>query len=486
MGETSHTGLGLFGGATASVHEEVSRRELRQRELRQRELSRREWLRIGSIGSIGAAGLSLPALLWADEARSPLAAPRADACIIIHLNGGPSHLDMWDMKPDAPAEVRGEFKPIASSLPGLMVSEHLPRMATRMHRCTLVRSMHHSVNNAHAAAVYVSLTGHDRGEQGGGTKPTDNPTPGSVLSLLRPPPIDAIPHAALPYMTKEGAGGPPQPGFFGGWLGRAADPLWILRDPNASDFSIPEFTLRGDMPSDRLAGRGGLLGDLNRQLDAARGAPGPLAMNRFQQRALDVLTSSKTQAALRLDREPAALRDAYGRNIYGQSVLLARRMIEAGTRLVTVSWAPDANATWDTHGGNFKKLKNTLLPQFDAACSTLIDDLSARGMLERTVIAVLGDFGRTPKINGNDGGRDHWNFCYSILFAGGGFKPGLVYGASDRTGAFPADRPVTPGQSIATLYQALGIDYRQQLLDSLQRPHRIVPVGDAVNELLNG
>jgi uncharacterized protein (DUF1501 family) len=207
-------------------------------------------------------------------------------------------------------------------------------------------------------------------------------------------------------------------------------------------------------------------------------------MNRFQQRALDVLTSSTTQAALRLDREPAELRDAYGRNIYGQSVLLARRMIEAGTRLVTVSWAPDANATWDTHGGNFKKLKNTLLPQFDAAFSTLIDDLSARGMLERTVVAVLGDFGRTPKINGNDGGRDHWNFCYSILFAGGGFRPGLVYGASDRTGAFPADRPVTPGQSIATLYQALGVDYRRQLLDSLQRPHRIVPVGDVVPELL--
>ena len=443
--------------------------------------SRREVLRWGAVG---AAGLNLPALYWAEQARAENIAPHADACIIIHLNGGPSHLDMWDMKPDAPAEVRGEFKPISSSLPGVSVCEHLPRLATQMHRCTLIRSMHHSVNNAHAAAVYVSLTGHDRGELGGGTKPTDNPCPGAVLSMLRPPPATAIPHVALPYMTKEGAGGPPQPGFFGGYLGRSSDPLWVLRDPNADDFSIPEFAMRQDVPLDRLAGRSGLLDGLNRQLDEARGAAGPTAMNRFQHRALDVLTSAKTQTAFRLDQEPIALREAYGRNIYGQSVLLARRLIEAGTRLVTMSWAPDANATWDTHGSNFKKLKNPLLPQFDAACSTLIQDLADRGMLERTVVAVLGDFGRTPKINGADAGRDHWNFCYSILFAGGGFKPGLVWGASDRHGAFPADRPVTPGQSIATLYHALGVDCRAQLYDSLQRPHRIVPIGDAIPELL--
>jgi hypothetical protein len=447
-------------------------------------LNRRDTLRLGALG---AFGLNLPELLHADESRSQGPAgpePTADACIILHLNGGPSHLDMWDMKPGAPTEIRGEFQPIASSLPGVSVCEHLPKLATQMHRCTLIRSMHHSVNNAHAAAVYVSLTGHDRGELGGGTKPTDNPTPGAVLSLLRPPPADAIPHATLPYMTKEGAGGPPQPGFFGGWLGRAADPLWILRDPNADDFSIPEFSARGDVPSARLSGRSTLLDDLNRRLSDSSHAPGPVAMNRFQRRALDVLTSSATQAALRLDQEPAALREAYGRNIYGQSTLLARRLIEAGTRLVTISWAPDANATWDTHGSNFKKLKNPLLPQFDSACGTLIRDLHERGMLERTVVAVLGDFGRTPKINGNDGGRDHWNFCYSILFAGGGFQPGLVYGASDRHGAFPADRPVSPGQSIATLYQALGVDHRRQLFDSLQRPHRIVPVGDAIPELL--
>lgn len=444
--------------------------------------NRRDWLRTTSVG---LCGLGLPDLLAADDRRAPtVAAPRADSCIILHLNGGPSHLDMWDMKPQAPVEVRGEFQPIASSLPGVQVSEHLPRLAKWMHECTLVRSMHHSVNNAHAAAVYVSLTGHDRGEIGGGTRPTDNPTPGAVVSMLRPPPPHAVPHAVLPYVTKEGAGGPPQPGFFGGFLGRAHDPLWILRDPNAADFAVPEFTLQRDVPVDRLAGRGDLLRQLNERLDGAERTGGLGAMNRFQRRALDVLTSDSTQTALRIDREPEKVRESYGRNIYGQSALLARRLIEAGTRVVTVSWAPDANATWDTHGGNFKKLKGSLLPQFDAACSSLLEDLRARGLLDRTLVAVLGDFGRTPKINQNDGGRDHWNFCYSILFAGGGMKRGYVHGASDKIGAFPADRPVTPGESIATLYHCLGVDPRGQLYDSLERPHRVVPTGDVLDDLL--
>lgn len=430
-------------------------------------------------------GLSLPSLLAADEAaKGESITPRADAMIVIHLNGGPSHLDMWDMKPDAPDGIRGEFKPIATSLPGVQFSEHLPGLAKHAHECTLVRSMFHSVNNAHAAAVYTSLTGHDRGEIGGGTLPTDNPSLGSVAALVRPTPPNVVSHAALPYMTKEGANGPPQPGFFGGWMGRGFDPLWILKDPSAADFSVPELTLLKEVSADRLAHRGELLTQFNARL-AGEGGRGPLeAMNKFQRRALDVLTSDAAQGAFRLDREPAALRDAYGRNIYGQSVLLARRLVEAGTRVVTVSWAPDANATWDTHGGNFKKLKGTLLPQFDAACSTLLADLSQRGLFDRTLVAVLGDFGRTPKVNNNDGGRDHWNYCYTLMLAGGGIKQGLVYGASDKTGAFPADRPTPPGDIIATLYHLLGIDHRRELLDRFARPHRIVPKGDVVSDLI--
>jgi uncharacterized protein (DUF1501 family) len=208
-------------------------------------------------------------------------------------------------------------------------------------------------------------------------------------------------------------------------------------------------------------------------------------MNAFQHRALDVLTSGKTQRAFKLTDEPDAVRDAYGRNIYGQSVLLARRLIEAGTRVVTVSWAPDANATWDTHGGNFKKLKDPLLPQLDSAFGSLMQDLKERGRLERTLVVVSGDFGRTPKINNNDGGRDHWNYCYTILLAGGGIRPGYIHGASDRTGAFPADRPTTPGDILATMYRLLGIDHRQELTDRAGRPHRLVPKGEVVTELLS-
>jgi hypothetical protein len=447
-----------------------------------RNFSRRQIL---EIGALGLAGVSLPRLLRAEaSATASGTTARADSCIIIFLDGGPSHLDMWDMKPEAPDGIRGEFKPIPTSLPGVQFSEHLPRLATQMHRATLIRSMHHSVNNAHAAAVYTALTGHDRGEIGGGTLPTDNPSPGSVLAMVRPPERQIVPHITLPYITKEGAGGPPQPGFFGGLLGRAYDPLFVLRDPNSPDFAVPELTLLGDVSLERLEARRALLSEVDRRFATSSGRLTQESMDRFQQRALDLLTAETTQQAFRLSSEPDSVRDSYGRNIYGQSVLLARRMIEAGTRMVTIAWAPDANATWDTHGSNFKNLKGTLLPQFDAACASLISDLADRGLLERTVVAVLGDFGRTPKINANNAGRDHWNFCYSVLFAGGGFKPGFVYGASDKIGAFPARNAMTPGECIATLYHVLGIDAGMFIHDQFDRPHRLVPKGDVVADLL--
>ncbi|HEY4313268.1 MAG TPA: DUF1501 domain-containing protein [Pirellulales bacterium] len=446
-----------------------------------RMFSRRQMLQIGGLG---LAGVSLPRLLRAEANASAAGlTPRADSCIIIFLNGGPSHLDMWDMKPEAPDGIRGEFQPIATTLPGVQFSEHLPRLATQMHRATLIRSMHHSVNNAHAAAVYTSLTGHDRGEIGGGTLPTDNPSPGSVLAMLRPPQRQIVPHITLPYITKEGAGGPPQPGFFGGLLGRSFDPLFVLRDPNAADFAVPELTLLADVSLERLAARRSLLSEVDQRFSGP-GRSAQDSLDRFQQRALDLLTSETTQQAFRLSAEPDSVRDSYGRNIYGQSVLLARRMIEAGTRLVTISWAPDANATWDTHGGNFQKLKDILLPQFDGACTSLITDLADRGLLDRTLVAVLGDFGRTPKINANNAGRDHWNFCYSVFLAGGGFKPGFVYGASDKIGAFPARNAMTPGDCIATIYHVLGIDSGMFIHDQFQRPHRLVPHGDVMGELL--
>ncbi len=443
--------------------------------------SRRDILRVGSF-SLGA--LSLSQLLHAQESSSS-SAPEAtaDACIILFLNGGPSHLDMWDMKPETGEGIRGEFQPIATSIGGYQMCEHLPTLARQVHRTTVVRSMHHSVNNAHAAAVYCALTGHDRGEQGGGAKPTDNPALGSVLGAVRPAERTIVPYVHLPYITKEGAGGPPQPGFFGGWLGRSTDPLFITRDPNAADFSVPELTLIHDVSSQRLAARRSLMQHLEvEQIGISASATGE-QMTGFQQQALALLTSTETQAALDISREPDAVRDRFGRNIYGQSVLLARRLIEAGTRLVTVSWAPDANATWDTHGSNFQKLRDPLLPQLDAACSSLLTDLDARGLLERTIVAVMGDFGRTPKVNAN-AGRDHWNWCYSLQLFGGGFREGLIYGSSDSIGAYPASQPLIPGDIIATIYHALGVPHDMHLPDNLGRPLRIVPVGDVAGELL--
>ena len=433
--------------------------------------------RMMQLGGIGCLNLSLPQLLKADN--KPEVPRKADACIVIFLDGGPSHLDMWDMKPNAPAEIRGEFKPIATSVPGLQFGEHLPRLARLAHETTVIRSAHHGVNNSHAAAVYAALTGHDRGENGGGTKPTDYPAIGSVLGKVYPPTKPVIPYVSMPFITKEGAGGPPQPGFFGGWLGRTHDPLFVLRDANIPGFEIEELAPPADIPSDRLRSRRALLGSLRH--DA--GDRIARDMNGFQHNAFDLLTSPTTQQAFRIEQESDRTRDSYGRNIYGQSTLLARRLIEAGTRLACVSWAPDANATWDTHGNNFVSLKTKLLPQLDAAVSSLLTDLSARGMLERTLVVVMGEFGRSPKVNPG-AGRDHWNFCYSLMLAGGGVKRGHVFGASDKIGGRPSSNPVTPADIVATIYQTLGIPKDLELRDGLDRPFALVPWGDVIPDVL--
>ncbi len=435
-------------------------------------VSRRRMLQVGGASLLG---LSLPQLI---RARESVASASADACIVIFLNGGPSHLDMWDMKPDAPAEIRGEFKPIPTSVPGVQFGEHLPRLARLMHHATVVRSVHHSVNNAHAAAVYTGLTGHDRGDTNVaiGTRTTDQPSIGSVVGFVRPPGNPVVPYVSMPYITQEGKGGPPQPGFFGGILGRTYDPLFVLRDPNAPDFAMPELTLGPDIDPRRLD-------DRRRLIDHMAGSVAANDMGGFQTRAFDLLTAPDTQRAFRLDREPAKVRETYGRNIYGQSVLLARRLIEAGTRVACISWAPDANATWDTHGNNFQSLKKSLLPQLDLAVSALLNDLHDRGMLKRTLVAIMGEFGRSPKVNPG-AGRDHWNFCYSLMLAGGGIKAGYIHGASDKIGSRPSSQPVKPADIIATIYHCLGIAKDHEMQDRLARPIQLVPWGDVVSELV--
>ncbi|MEX1233198.1 MAG: DUF1501 domain-containing protein [Planctomycetaceae bacterium] len=441
------------------------------------------------IGGLGLMGVSLSRLL---ESRARAAttgiAPLADNAIILFLSGGPSHIDMWDMKPEASAEIRGEFSPIATTVPGYQISDQMPKLAQQVHRATVVRSMHHSVNNAHAAAVYTSMTGHDRGDAkvAIGASPQDYPCFGSVMQLLRPTDRPVVPHVSLPDQAEEGKGGPPQPGYYGGILGKSYDPLFVLKDPNAPDFAVPELTLMTDVTAQRLTHRRDLFSALDQQLRSEQSQSVTSSMSSFQDRAMQLLLANETQKAFQISDEPDSLRDRYGRNIYGQSVLMARRLIEAGTRVVSIAWAPDANSTWDTHGSNFVSLRNVLLPQFDAACATLIADLADRGRLDRTLVIVLGDFGRTPKITGNGPpyGRDHWNFCYSIMLAGGGIKGGYQYGASDAIGAFPASSPLVPGDVVSTIYHALGISHEELIYDKTNRPHRLVPEGDVVYDLL--
>lgn len=434
-------------------------------------ITRRNMLQIGAIGALN---LGLPDLLAADErAAARGIRATADSCILVFLNGGPSHLDMWDMKPDLPEEMRSEFRPIATSLPGVEVCEHLPRLSRVMSRCTLVRSVHHD-QVAHAPAVYTALTGIRSNVRAGivGAKPTDHPAVGSVAASHRPPATLVPPYVLLPHLTQEGAGGPPQPGFLAGWLGRAHDPLLVLQGA-PEELSMPALSPGPGLTIGRVGERRGLLTRLNGSAIAAEPSR---EMEGLQARACDLLTSGAAQRAFRLDQEPARIRDAYGRNIYGQSLLLARRLVEAGTRLTCVSWAPNANATWDTHGANFAKLKNELLPPFDVGFSSLLTDLVDRGLLERTLVVVMGEIGRTPRINPG-AGRDHWEFCYTVLFAGGGIKEGFVHGASDRRGAYPNLNPVSAADVIATIYHALGIPADLELRDRLGRPLVLMPEG---------
>jgi hypothetical protein len=470
-------------------------------------LSRREWLQAGGLGILG---LGLPSLLRAEgkphpkdpdqPGRQGKEPGQAKACIMIWLAGGPSQPDMWDMKPEAPVEIRGEFKPIATTVPGILMCEHLPRLARQAHHVTLVRSAHHRIGYAHCSASYFVLTGDNRGDlpEGGmafGTGPNDRPGIGSVLARFRPPERPVVSFVSAPYVISEGIGGPPSPGIYGGWMGRTYDPFEVNRhrseteDPNSPHFGFPELTLRADVDPGRLNDRRGLLGQVNSRFDALQRTRIAGIMDAYQQRAFTLLTSDLTRRAFDLSREPDPLRERYGRNIYGQTCLLARRLVEAGTRMVMVRWAPDCNATWDTHGTianqppAFKVLKETLLPQLDAGLGTLIEDLHLHGLLDETLVVVMGEFGRSPKVN-PWAGRDHWPRCYSVLLAGGGVRGGHIYGQSDKIGADPAENPVTPHDLVATFYSLLGIPPETELPDQLGRPVRLGGPGQVLRGVM--
>jgi hypothetical protein len=463
----------------------------RARDLR-RGWTRRDCLRIGLTGAFGlvADSFHLSRSLSASSVPEGRSFGQAKSCILIYLFGGPSHIDIWDMKPQAPPEIRGEFKPQATNVPGIQITEHLPRLARLADQYAIIRSLAHG-DSSHGSAGHAMLTGRSpkvRGEVG----PTadDFPHYGSVLSRLRPAHAIA-PFISLPWMISTSTN--IVPGQNGSFLGRAMDPL-RLETPSDQDMAFlpPLSVLPAGVDSNRLKQRRILQQrlqphDLLKQNDTAA------EMDKLYQRAFRFLDSPAATEAFRLEREPDKVRERYGMNVFGQSLLLARRLVEAGVPMITVYW-PDrkepeafinngvrdsvAVPAWDTHGTkvgntpNFPALRDRLLPPLDLASSALLEDLQARGLLKQTLLVWTGEFGRSPRIN-SDGGRDHYGNVFSAMLAGGGIRGGQVYGASDKHGAFPADNPVSPGAFAATLYHCLGVPSDAEIPDRLGRPTKV-------------
>jgi uncharacterized protein (DUF1501 family) len=435
-------------------------------------LTRRSLIKVGAAGF---AGLNLPALLRASETGRSHSA-RAKHVIFLHQFGGPSHIDTFDMKPDAPAEIRGQFAPIATNLPALTMTEHLPRMSQVANRFAQVRSVHHRMKN-HNSATYYSLTGHAPPLDDIRLRDTQElyPAYGSTVAKLSPSTDPAVPtFVSYPYVMRDGSVTPGQTASF---LGKPFDPFFVGQDPASAEFRLPELSLPASMPLERLDDRRGLLRMIDKQGELLEASATARGIDAFYDRALTMLASPKVKRAFDLSREDPKLRAAYGLNTYGQSCLLARRLVETGVRFVTVYFSSvigGANGGWDTHGNNFTLLRNRLLPMTDLAVPTLIGDLESRGLLNDTLIVWMGEFGRTPRVQstakfGPDG-RDHWPMCYTVLLAGGGTHGGAVYGSSDRIGAYPASDGVQPDDIAATMYWALGIDPATEVQDTLGRP----------------
>jgi hypothetical protein len=405
--------------------------------------------------------------------------------------GGPAQQDTWDMKPDAPEEVRGEFRPISTNVPGIQICEHFPRLANRVDRLAIIRSMTHDIGD-HTTATHYLLTGQapprttDRGAQW--------PHIGSVLAKLRrydgalPPFVSMRPKLEndVPRFVEQSQG------QFAGWLGPRYDPMTIDPDPSRDDYRVAELTIHPELSVDKIEQRRTLARKLDRQLQMQ--SEWIDAWDHNSRRAFELLSSSARQrGAFNLDEEPAHVRERYGLNPHGQSVLQARRLIERGVPLVTVFWPNDGiknvSVYWDTHSRNFLDLKQRLMPVADQAFSALLDDLHQRGMLSQTLVIWTGEFGRTPRVGQQSSdagaasdGRDHWSNCFTTVLAGGGIRGGLVHGKSDGHAAYPIADAVTPSDLVATVYHALGVPEHQVVEDVNHRPHFVRP-GKAIESL---
>lgn len=429
--------------------------------------SRRQWLQIGAVA---LAGLSPVRAIRARAAESP---SPVRSCIFVFYQGGPSHLDTWDMKPNAPAEVRGEFRPIATAVPGLWACEHLPHLARVADRLTIIRSLHHGLTN-HLPAAFTTLIGREspRGDQSlVGQSGNDPPCLGSSVSRARPaerlgvPPFVALPHRMWNEMDV--------PGQSAGFLGSAHEPLQVEGDPSHPDFRLPELEFAAGVTPARLEQRASLLDNLEGPLRPGDAFDGSGDRGGYRQRAMEMLGSETARRAFDLRLEDAPMRDRYGRTRHGQSLLLARRLVEVGVRFVAVYDRKINGAeSWDTHGNNFALLKDSLLPPADRGLAALVDDLADRGLLDSTLVVALGEFGRSPRVNAA-AGRDHWPFCYNAVLAGGGAREGFVYGSSDRIGAYPDANAITPADVAATLFWRFGLDPALEIRDRTDRPYRL-------------
>jgi hypothetical protein len=457
-----------------------------------------------AASGLGFCGLHLPGLVRAARpADRPARARPARSTILIWLSGGASHLDTWDLKPDAPAEYRGEFKPIATSAPGLRLCEHLPRLARQAHHLAVVNSLGHQGRGTgdHHAGYYYNLTGHapdpsfrqllnDRKPRA-----SDWPFIGSVVAAKRPP------HPYLPQLVtvpeKTGSPAYTRPGQFAARLGLEYDPFYVLGTfDRPMDFVLPALTLQGDVDGGRLLDRRRLLRALDDSVRAFEGGAAPAGYGTQQAKAFRLLGSAKLRAAFDLGQEPPAVRDRYGKTLNAMSVLMARRLVEAGVPFVTVFSKEDpkldalckSGGSWDTHGNNFNCLRDHLLPEFDRYFSALLEDLHDRGLLDDTLVLVNSEMGRNPRIgdprSGGAGGagRDHWTHCMSVLFAGGGVRGGQTYGASDKVAAYPHDRPVGPEDVARTVYHAMGID-NLEAVDREGRPIHLLAEGEPLTAL---
>ena len=437
--------------------------------------TRRHALRVG----VGAFGLTLPALLRgaarAETVDQP--APRARSVVILYLSGGPSQLDTWDMKPDAPREIRGSFQAIPTSVPGTQICEHLPRMARLADRYTIVRSMTHDEGDHLRAGHYV-MTGGRMNRPAvilTGMKRSDRPHLGSVVAS-RLGHDSATPFVVVPeYVSPRGV---PRPGQHGGYLGGGVDPYLIHSDPSLSTYHPGPIAALPPTPAERFGPRRSLL----KSLDTSPSFPAPAEFESFREKALDIVSSPQARQAFYLEGESQKTRERYGHNTFGQSALVARRLVEAGVRLVQVNFVRHDNGKngqgYDSHSvppspPHLPWCRDELFPPTDAAFSALVEDLEQRGLLDETLVVLMGEFGRTPRFN-KDGGRDHWPDCYSLVLAGGGVARGGVYGASDGITATVTRDPVTPEDLFATVYHLLGIDPRDTMVDLAGRPHVLV------------